>query len=60
MAIDQPTLVYPKEKKAGHASKVEMDELTAAWEEKHKHSRVGQQISLNEYFSNDIINEDKG
>lgn len=60
MAIDQPTIVYPKDNDGKHASKAEMDELTEAWEKKHKQSRVGKKISLNEYFDNDITNTDKG
>ncbi|MBF1517396.1 hypothetical protein [Prevotella pallens] len=60
MAIDQPTIVYLKDNKSKHASKAEIDELTEAWEKKHKRSRVGKQISLNEYFNNDITNESKG
>lgn len=60
MAIDQPTIVYLKNNKSKHASKAEIDELTEAWEKKHKRSRVGKQISLNEYFNNDITNESKG
>lgn len=60
MAIDQPTIVYLKDNNSKHASKAEIDELTEAWEKKHKHSRVGKQISLNEYFNNDITNESKG
>lgn len=60
MAIDQPTIVYLKDNKSKHASKAEIDELTEAWEKKHKRSRVGKQISLNEYFNNDITNGSKG
>lgn len=60
MAIDQPTIVYLKDNKSKHASKAEIDELTEAWEKKHKRSRVGKQISLNEYFNNDITNKSKG
>ena len=57
MAIDQPTIVYLKDNKGKHASKAEIDELTEAWERKHRQSRAGKTISLNEYFSNDITNE---
>ncbi len=60
MAIDQPTIVYLKDNKGKHASKAEIDELTEAWERKHRQSRAGKQISLNEYFSNDITNENGG
>nr|WP_314662032.1 hypothetical protein [uncultured Prevotella sp.] len=60
MAIDQPTIVYLKDKDSKHASKAEIDELTEEWEKKHKKSRVGQKISLNDYFNNDIKQEDKG
>lgn len=60
MAIDQPVIVYRKEKKGGHASKAEMDEITEAWERKHRQSRAGRRISLNEYFNNGVTDEDKG
>lgn len=60
MAIDQPTIVYLKDNKGKHASKAEIDELTEAWEKKHKASRVGQEISLNDYFNNDIKQDNKG
>lgn len=60
MAIDQPTIVYPKKNDGKHASKSEIDELTEAWEKKHKASRVGREISLNDYFNNDIKQDDKG
>ena len=60
MAIDQPTIVYPKKNDGKHASKSEIDELTKAWEKKHKASRVGREISLNDYFNNDIKQDDKG
>lgn len=60
MAIDQPTIVYPKKNDSKHASKAEIDELTKAWEKKHKTSRAGREISLNDYFNNDIKQEDKG
>ena len=60
MAIDQPTIVYLKDNKGKHASKAEIDELTEAWEKKHKPSRVGQEISLNDYFNNDIKQDNKG
>lgn len=60
MAIDQPTIVYLKDNDGKHASKAEIDELTEAWEKKHKTSRVGKTISLNDYLNNDITNENKG
>lgn len=60
MAIDQPTIVYTKDNDNKHASKAEIDELTEAWEKKHKKSRVGRKISLNDYFNNDIKQDDKG
>ena len=60
MAIDQPTIVYPKKNDVKHASKSEIDELTDAWEKNHKTSRVGREISLEDYFNNDIKQDDKG
>lgn len=57
MAIDQPTIVYLKDNKGKHASKAEIDELTEAWEKKHQQSRVGRQISLNDYFNNEVTNK---
>ena len=59
MAIDQPTIVYPKKNDGKYASKAEIDELTEAWEKKHKDLRVGREISLNDYFNNDIKQNDK-
>lgn len=60
MVIDQPIIVYTKDNGNKHASKSEIDELTEAWEKKHKASRVGREISLNDYFNNDIKQDDKG
>ena len=54
MAIDQPTIVYLRDKTDKHASKSEIEELTEAWEARHSQSRAGKRISLNDYFSNDI------
>lgn len=56
MAIDQPIVVYTKDDKEKHATKAEMDELTEAWEKKHKTSRVGKHISLNDYFNDNLSN----
>ena len=59
MAMDQPTITYidKSPKKGGFASRAEvkeLDELTKAWEEKHKESRVGKQISLGGFLKKEI------
>jgi hypothetical protein len=56
MAIDQPVVVYPnKEKK--HTMK-DMDDLADRWAARHKESMAGKKISLNDYFSNNITDND--
>lgn len=57
MAVDQPLVVYPKDKdRAAKHSKKKMDDVYERWvAKKHKeNSVVGEQISLTDYFKNTV------
>lgn len=62
MVMDQPIVVYPKDKSqmknGGHTAE-EMNKIAEEHKNRHK-SLVGQKISLGEYFKKDIKNENKG
>lgn len=62
MAMDQPTIVYHKDKsqmKNGGHTKNELDALADRWASNHK-SLVGQKVSLSEYFNNNNEIKRKG
>ncbi|WP_333615535.1 hypothetical protein [Bacteroides pyogenes] len=62
MAIDQPIVVYPKDKSKqknnGHTAE-EMNAMADNYARKHK-SRVGKHISLGDYLGQDIKEHIKG
>ena len=62
MVMDQPIVVYPKDKSrmknGGHTAE-EMNKIAEDYKNRHK-SLVGQKISLGEYLKEDIKNENKG
>jgi hypothetical protein len=62
MAIDQPVVVYPKDKsnaKNGGHTAAEMNRLADEHARSHK-SMVGRQISLGGYLNYDMNSEIKG
>lgn len=60
MVMDQPVMTYKKDKKSSKSlfgTKAEVDEmeqLTDAWEARHKESMVGKKINLGEFLRRDI------
>lgn len=49
MIIDGPIIVYDRDKKKTPTS-AEMAKLSSDWEEKRKHRKGGQKISLNDFI----------